>query len=112
MIGHDPIELLGHPPIEAPEAGLDVGDGDATLGGCKRPRERRVGVTEHEDRVGTLGRDDRIKGQQHPTGLDGVRVATDPKGVIRSREPELGKEGTREAFGPVLAGVDEHDLVT
>ena len=44
LIGHDPIDLLGHAPVERSQAGFDVRDRHVQLRGRERAGERRVGV--------------------------------------------------------------------
>ena len=52
VIGEHPVDLLGHRPVEAAKAGLDVGDLHAELGGDQRAGHRGVDVSDHEDHVG------------------------------------------------------------
>ena len=40
VVGHDPVDLLGHPPVEAPQPGLDVRDRHAELGRGECARQR------------------------------------------------------------------------
>ena len=57
VVGDDPVDLLGHPPIEAAQAGLDVRDGQPELGGDQRAGQRRVRVAVDQDGVRpTIGR--------------------------------------------------------
>ena len=83
MVGDDAVELLGHRPVEAAQAGLDVRDGDPELRRGERAGERGVGVAVDEDGIRPFGEQDRLEGEQHPRGLLRVRPATDAQRVVR-----------------------------
>ena len=87
VVGHDAVDLLGHPPVEAAQAGLDVRDGDAELRRGERPGERRVRVAVDEHRVRPLGDEDRLE----------RRRASAP-----SARP--GRRRRRRGSGPASAG--------
>jgi hypothetical protein len=48
-IGDDPVHLFGHRPIEAPQAGLDVGDRHLELGRDDGGRKGRIDVAVDDD---------------------------------------------------------------
>ena len=51
MIGDQPVDLLGHGPIEAPETGFDVGNADVEF--CRREcgGQRRVYVADYQHQI-------------------------------------------------------------
>ena len=51
-VGHEPVDLLRHRPVEAAEAGLDVRHRDPQLHRRQRAGDGRVDVAEHDRRVG------------------------------------------------------------
>ena len=108
MVGHDPVDLLGHAPVEASEPRLDVRDRDAQLGRRQRPDQRGVRVAVHEHGVRPFRDQDRLQALQHPGRLLRVRATADAQRVVRSREVQLREEGPGHRLVPVLAGVHEH----
>ena len=66
VVGDDPVDLLGHRPVEAAQAGLDVGDRDPELRRAERRSQGRVDVAGNEDQVGALGAQDRLEPLEHP----------------------------------------------
>ncbi len=71
-IGDHAVDLFGHGPVEAPQSGLDVGDGDAQLGADDAAGERRVDVADDDDQVGPLGLADLLELDHHARRLFGV----------------------------------------
>ena len=55
VVGDDPVDLLGHPSIEAAEASLDVGERNAELGRHECAGQGRVRVAVDQDDVGHRG---------------------------------------------------------
>ena len=51
VVGDDAVALLGHRPVVAAQAGLDVADADAVLGRGDRAGECRVDVSCHDDEL-------------------------------------------------------------
>ena len=89
-----------------------MGDGDPELGGGQRTGERRVRVAVDEDRVGSLGVQDRLEGHDHPAGLFRVRPGGDLERVVGTGKSQLDEECPGQPFIPVLPGIDEHVVVT
>ena len=52
VVGQAPVDLLGHPRVEAAQPCLDVRDGVALLDRDERARERRVDVADDDDDAG------------------------------------------------------------
>ena len=107
MVGDHAVDLLGHPPVERTQPGLDVRDGDAVLGSDQGGGKRRIRVAIDEDGIGSGIAQDRVEGDQHPRGLLGPRPSPDIEVMVRRRQPELAEEGSRHRIVPVLTRVDE-----
>ena len=61
LVRDDPVDLLRHRAIEAPQARLDVRVGDAELDEHERCSQRRVDVTRDEREVRWVSGDDRLE---------------------------------------------------
>jgi hypothetical protein len=112
MIGQDPIDLLGHAPVERTHACFDVGDGNVQLRRRKRAGQRRVGVAvDQHPRRPLLGEDplDRL---QHATGHGGVAESADAEMMAWRSKPELLEEHVRHRGVEVLSGVDQYFVNT
>ena len=73
VVGGQPIEFLGHPPIETAQPCFDVRRRYPELG-CRQGRgERRVGVAIDHHRIGRMRDKELLDRRQHPGGL--LRVA-------------------------------------
>ena len=92
LVGDQAIRLLGHAPVEAAKAGLDVGEGHVQLRRRERRGERRVGVAvgQHEVRAALDHR--RLERFQHARGLAAVRTGADAEVEVRLRDAELREE--------------------
>ena len=90
-VGEDAVDLLGHGPVERAQAGLDVGHGDAELGGGERGGERRVDVAAHAAR-GRAG--PRAAAPRRPRARvrSGRRASPSPR---RGRRRARGSPGRR-----------------
>ncbi len=69
LVRDDPVHLLGHRAIEAPQARLDVPIGDTELDQHERRSQRRVDVTRDEREVRRISRDDRLEPFHDPSRL-------------------------------------------
>jgi hypothetical protein len=112
VVGDEPVDLLGHPSVEAPQARLDVGDRQVQLGRSQGSGQRRVRVAIDEHRVGALGQEDWLEGDEHPGRRPGLASPADSQAMVRASEAELGEERAGHLFVPVLPGVDEDLLMT
>ncbi len=108
VVGQHPVDLLGHPPIEAAQPGLDVGDRQVEFGGRKGTGQGRVGVAEHEHPVGLGTLQNGFDRLDHPPGVLAVRSATDTEVVVGLRQPKVAEERPRHVVVEVLARVDQH----
>ena len=108
VIGQDPVDLLGHGPIEGAQARLQVGDGHVELDGGQRPGQRGVRVPVDQDPVGAMGLDGLVHGREHRAGLHPVRPRADPEVDVRGRDPQVAEEDIGEHRVIVLPGVNNH----
>ncbi len=66
------VDLLRHVPVEAAQAGLNVGQAEAKLGGDQRPCQGGVSVPVDEHGVGHSRGCEGLQGQHDSSGLLGV----------------------------------------
>ena len=111
VIGDDPVRLLGHPPVERPQPGLDVRDRDAESRPRQRAGERRVRVADNEHGIGLRRRQHRLEREQHAARLLEAAATSDAKRMVRLWQRKLAEEGAGHRLVPVLAGVDEDVVV-
>ena len=105
-VGQDPVDLLGHRPVERAQAGLDVGHRDAELGGGQRGGERRVDVAADAHEVGALVEQEALERLQHARRLRPVGPRADAEEDVGLGEPEVRQHLGRQALVVVLPGVD------
>ena len=106
-IGQDPIDLLGHRSVEAPEPRFDVGQRNAQLGRYQRPRQGRIHVADDQNEIGTCHREDLGQPLHDLGGLPDGRVRSNPEIHLGRRYPQVLEERTGHPMIEVLAGVDE-----
>ncbi len=92
LVGDDPVDLLGHRAVEAPQAGLDVRDRDAELDRDERRGERGVDVARNDHEFGTLALHHRLDSLHHTRGLHGVARRPHAEHVVGRRDAELLEE--------------------
>ena len=110
VVGDEPVVLLGHRPVVAPQAGLEMGDRDVELHRRERAGERRVDVAGDDDEVGLPVEQDPLDPDERPRRLLRVGARADAEEDVRLRQVELGEEDVRHVRVVVLAGVDEVEL--
>ena len=79
-VGHQAVDLLRHGPVEAAQAGLDVGDPDAHLGADQGAGHRRVDVPDDDDPIRLLPLADGLEADQDAGRLDGMRSRSRRRG--------------------------------
>jgi len=109
VVDEYPVELLRHLPVEAPEAGLDVGQGPVALAGDNAAREGRVRVALDDDDVGRFALEHLSQTRHHLARLGRVVARPDFEVVLRGRQFQVVEEHLVEALGVVLARM--HDAV-
>ena len=102
-----PVDLLGHRPVETPEAGLDVADPDVELRGRKGPGHDGVGVALDENDVGGLLNQNILDPGQDLSGLPGLGSGADVEVVLRLGQFEFLEERPVHLVGVVLPGVED-----
>ena len=107
MVGGEAVRLLGHPPVEAAQTGLDVRNRHVQLRRGERRGERRVGVAVGEHHVRPVLEDRRLERLQHAGGLPSMRSGADAEVEVRLRNSELGEEDVRHRRVVMLPGM--HD---
>ena len=107
QVGADPVRLLGHRAVEAPQAGLQVGDRDSQLRRAERRAEGRVDVARHDHQVGTLCPQHRLESLHHARDLLRVASRSDPEQVVGLGHAELLEEDLGHQPVVVLARVDD-----
>ena len=110
LVRDDPVDLLGHRAVEAPQPRLDMRVRHTELDEHERGRERRVDVAGHEREVGWIGGHDPLEPLHRAGGLLGMRARSDVEPMRRLREAELVDEELRELRVVVLTRVDDDVL--
>ncbi len=108
LIDQDPVDLLRHRPVEAPQPGLDVGERDAQVGAGESGGKGRVDVAGDDHEVRRLRLEDRPDPLEDGGEHRRVRSGPDAEHVIGLRHPELLEEDARHHPVVVLTGVDQY----
>src|SRR5882672_3039831 len=106
-IGYEAIDLLGHAPVAAAQAGLQVHDRDPQLRPNHGAGGGRIDVAHHHNGVRTLALAHNFVSDHGASGLLRVRAAADFQVMGRLRQAQVAEEGLRHVRVIVLAGV--HD---
>ena len=106
-VRQEPVDLLGHTPVEGTEPGLDVGDGDVKLHRREGGGQRGVHVAHDQHEVGQRGVQDRLEAAHDLGGLDRVRARADAEVEVGGPDIQVLEEPLRHRPVVVLAGVDE-----
>ena len=109
MVGEHAVVLLGHPPVERAQPGLEVGDRQVQLHRGEGAGQRRVGVAVDQHPVGALLVEHGVERGEHGAGLHAVAARADAEVDVRVRDAQVGEEDVGHARVVVLAGV--HDDV-
>ena len=107
-VGDHPVDLLGHRPVKAAQAGLDVADRDAELACDQAGRQRGVDIAwnEHDVRLGLEQHG--LQPLHHASGLLRVRARADAEHVVWGTDAQFLEEHLGHRGVVVLAGVDQH----
>jgi hypothetical protein len=108
-VGDDPVDLLGHLPVEGAQPSLHVRGRHVQLGADEDRGQRRVDVAVDDDQRRPLLRHHVLQPDQQGRRLAGVRAGTDGQVGDRLGETEVGEEDVRHQRVVVLAGV--HDAL-
>ncbi len=107
LVGEDAVDLLGHGPVAGAQAGFDVGDGDAELGGCEGRGQGAGDVADDDEELGAVAGELCLHGEQDRRGDLGVGGAVDLEHDIRLRDPEIAEEHLAHAGVMMLSRVNE-----
>ena len=107
LVRQQPVELLGHGPVTAPESRLEVRDRNVPLRRRERRGQRRVHVPHHQHQVRRLCLEMGLKRGHHRCRLRGVAPRADPQVDVRLTDPESLQEHRGHALVVVLAGMDQ-----
>ena len=107
MVRHHPVDLLGHPPIKAPQPSLHVTHNDRNLHRRQSPTENRVGVPLNQDDASVLPAEKNLLDPSHyPARLLPVAPGTHVKLVLGLKKPQVIEERLIHPIIIVLARVD------
>jgi hypothetical protein len=109
-VGDEPVDLLGHVAVAAPEARLEVHDWKAELGGDHRAGGGRIDVADHHQPVRPVGQRHLLVGDHYAAGLLGMASGADAEMVIGLGQAQIGEYRVRHVDVVMLAGVDQHGL--
>jgi hypothetical protein len=107
VVRDHPVDLLGHRPVEAPEAGLDVADPDVELRGRESPGHDGVGVALDEDDIRGLLHENVLDAGHDLRGLAGLGPGADIEVVLRFGQFEFLEERPVHLVRIVLPGVED-----
>jgi hypothetical protein len=107
VVGDDPVGLLGHRAIEAPQPGLHVGHRRSQLRRAQRSSQCGVDVARHDHQLGSLLPQHRREPVEHARDLLRVSPRSHAQHVVRRRDAQLLEEDLRHRPVVVLAGVDD-----
>src|SRR6266702_4328879 len=108
-VRQEAVDFFGHCAVEAPQAGLDMGDRNAQFDGGERHGDRGIHVANHQHKVGLAIEEDRLDTAENFRGLRGVRTGANLEIDVRRGDLHLAKEDVGEFFVVMLAGVNEED---
>jgi hypothetical protein len=106
LVGHEPIDLLRHGPVEASQAGFDMGYKDGQFGGDEGAGCGRVDVADDDDQIGLLFEAHSFEFDHDFPGLLGMASGPDTEVDIRRRNPQVAEKGAGHIIIVMLAGVD------
>src|SRR5438128_1763255 len=92
LVDEHPVDLLGHRPIEAAQAGLDVRERELELRRGERSGQRGVHVAGDHDHGRPLALKDRFQPLERATRLHPVAAGPDGEVVVRLWQAELLEE--------------------
>ena len=92
MIGQHAVDLFGHAPVEASEAGLDVCDREAHLRSHQRARQGRVDVAHDDDEIGRPILQHLFEPHHDRRCLLGMAARADGERGVRRSDLELVEE--------------------
>lgn len=107
LIGEHAVYFLGHGAVEASQARLDVGDGDAELGGDEGAGQGAGHVADDDEPVGAALEEDGLEALHDVGGLSGVAGALAAEVHVRLGQAEVSEEEGGHVGVVVLPGVDE-----
>ncbi len=107
VVDENPVDLLGHGPVEAAQAGLDVDDGDAELRSGEGAGEGAVGIAEDDDGAGGVREQVGLDAFEGTGGHCRVGTGADAEVAMGLGDAEFAEEPFRHAFVVVLAGVQD-----
>src|SRR6266700_967486 len=92
LVGEQAIDLLGHRPIEAPQARLDMYYRDALLDGHQAARQRGIDVSDHDYATRRRDVDHGLEAAHDLRGLLRVGAGADVEHDVRCAQLEVGKQ--------------------
>ncbi|CPU67116.1 Uncharacterised protein [Mycobacteroides abscessus] len=110
VVREDAVVLLGHAPVEGPQARLEVRERDVQLDRRPRGGERRVGVAVREDPVGPVLVEHGVEGAEDRARLHAVAAGPDAQVHVRVGDPEVAEEHVGQHRVVVLTRVDDDVL--
>jgi hypothetical protein len=89
----DAVDLLGQPPFEAAQAGIDLGAWDAQLQRAQGGRENRVRIAGENDQIGALDVDHPFHALHRPGHLGRVATRADSERIVGLGNSKLAAKG-------------------
>jgi hypothetical protein len=108
-IRHDTIDLLGHRPVKAAEAGLDVDYRYSEFGSDEGSRKRGIDVADNNDGVGAGFEHYRLDALHNFGCLSGVGAGANAEVEVWAGDFEIAEEHAGHLIVIMLARVDNQD---
>ena len=107
VVGHDPVDFLGHRPVARAQAGLDVSHRNAALRRHQRTRDGGVHIARDHDEIGATLFADLVKTHHDLSCLPRLVVGADLEVNIGQGHAELIEEDLRHRAIIMLAGMHQ-----
>jgi hypothetical protein len=106
-VGYDPIDLFGHPPVETPQACLNVCDWNTKFDGDERRSHGGVHIAHDKDHIWARCDDHGFESPHDLRGLRCMGPGADLERVVWLPYSQISEEDVREVGIVVLAGMHE-----
>src|SRR5262249_3729551 len=104
-IGDDAIDFLRHGAVETAQTGFDMCYGNSELGGGQRYGNGRIDITNDQNSIGIVLKQDGLNALEDLGGLNSLRTGANVKVNVWRGYPHLAEKNIGECIVIVLASV-------